>query len=111
MMPPGRKMTMAMKTRPSVRLQPSPTKSESSLTMGSQRFGQEAEGAVQRIFVEAREDVLEILDDGSTDDRADQRADTAEDGHEHDFARSRPLHALRTASGSTAAISEPARPA
>ncbi len=56
--------------------------------------GRNEEEAMHDILVEGREDVLEIFDEPGAEHRTDQRADPAQDGHQHHFARRRPLHAL-----------------
>ena len=53
---------------------------------------QEAQPLVQHAIVDLAEDVLEILIEPSPQNGTDQRADTAQDRHDHDLARSGPVH-------------------
>ena len=62
----------------------------------SQPVGQEVEDPVQHLLVERRKDILEVLDDRGAEYWPEQRTHAAQDGHQHDLARRRPLHAFRT---------------
>ncbi len=51
---------------------------------------------MQHVFVDLREDVLEVLDEARAQDRTDQSAGTAKDGHQNNLARGGPLHTFGT---------------
>ena len=55
---------------------------------------QEAKNLVQRLFIEGREDVFEILDECSAKNRPEKGACATKNGHENDLARCGPLHTL-----------------
>ena len=67
-----------------------------------QPIWQERKRIQQNLIVKGREDVFEILDDPGAKKRPDQRARTAKNGDQDNFA---------PASGSVTASNEPANPA
>ena len=85
-----------MKIRPSVRCQPSPTNSAGDRDHDARPApsGRKAKNRCRICSLNAEKMFSKYLMMPGAEDRADQGADAAEDGHQHHLAGGRPLHAL-----------------